>query len=123
MLGEILHDVMKKLYSDFTGKFLSVETIDMLIGDKQLLERTIIDTVSAKFSDESERIIEGNEFIIRDVLFAYVIRILRNDKSFAPFRILHLESVFSFPVYISSGNEGYEVLTGEKWTGLIRQEG
>jgi hypothetical protein len=114
MLGEILHDVMKILYSDFTGKLLSEETIEMLIRDKQMLERTIIAAVSAKFSGESERIIEGNEFIIRDVLLAYVIKILRNDKTFAPFRILHLESVFSFPVYISAGDAGYEVLTGGK---------
>jgi CRISPR/Cas system-associated exonuclease Cas4 (RecB family) len=114
MLGEILHDVMRKLYSDFTGKLLSAESIEVIIRDKQLLENTIITAVNETFSSEPERVIEGNEFIIRDVLLAYVIKILKNDKSFAPFKILHLESVFSFQINVSTGDSGIEVLTGGK---------
>ena len=45
---------------------------------------------------------------------AYVIKILRTDKSVAPFRILHLESAFSFRVAISLEDANAEVLTGGK---------
>ena len=44
----------------------------------------------------ADSIIEGNESIVRDVLMAYVMKILSTDKSFAPFKILNLEDIFSF---------------------------
>lgn len=114
MLGEILHDVMKKLYSNLIGEIVTAERIDLFLRDKMLIERTVIASVSEKFSGESNRIVEGNEYIIRDVLLAYVLKILRNDKSFAPFKILHLESVFSFPVSIFSGDSAIDVVIGGK---------
>ena len=100
MLGEILHDVMKKLYSDYTGSVLTAEVIDLIIRDKQLIEKIIKASINEKFSEKESRAVEGNEFIIRDVLMAYVLKILRTDKSLAPFKILHLEAVFSFPVSV-----------------------
>jgi hypothetical protein len=105
---------MKKLYREFTRTVLSGERIDQIMRDKALIERTIIDAISEKFGGGSDRSVEGNEFIIRDVLMAYVMKILRNDKSVAPFEILHLESSFSFPVAISSGGSSKDVLTGGK---------
>jgi CRISPR/Cas system-associated exonuclease Cas4 (RecB family) len=114
MLGEILHDIMRKLYNDFLRSTLTAAIIDSIIRDKQLLEVKILNAINEKFSDESDRKVEGTEFIIRDVLMAYVLKILRTDKSLAPFKILHLESVFNFPVSISSGGSARDVLTGGK---------
>ncbi|MBK7710321.1 MAG: hypothetical protein IPJ37_04760 [Bacteroidales bacterium] len=112
MLGEILHDVMRKLYSDFTGRSITVEMMDHIIGDKQSIETVIADTISEKFSGEAERTVEGTEYIVRDVLMAYVLKILRTDKSLAPFKILHLESVFSFQVSFASGDSVLNILAG-----------
>jgi CRISPR/Cas system-associated exonuclease Cas4 (RecB family) len=114
MLGEILHNIMKKLYNDFIGEVLTKERIDLIIRDKPLLERTIINSIGEKFGGEAEMAVEGNELIIRDVLLAYVLKILRTDKSLAPFSILYLESAFSFPVSISSGDLSTDVSTGGK---------
>jgi ATP-dependent helicase/DNAse subunit B len=114
MLGEILHDVMKKLYAGFTGSNVTSEMLDRIIKDKPFIEKVIIDTISEKFSGEAERKVEGTEYIIRDVLLAYVLKILRNDKALSPFKILHLESVFSFPVTFSSGERELVIQTGGK---------
>jgi CRISPR/Cas system-associated exonuclease Cas4 (RecB family) len=114
MLGEILHDVMRKLYNDYIGKVLTAEGIELIIRDKSLIEREIKNSISEKFSGDEGRTVEGNEFIIRDVLFAYIMKILRTDKSLTPFTILHLEETFSFPVSIATGDSGSDVLTGGK---------
>jgi hypothetical protein len=112
MLGAILHDVMKKLYYAYTGRVLTVDVIDLIIRDKPLIEKIIKSSISEKFSEEESRAVEGNEFIIRDVLLTYVLKILRTDKTLAPFKILHLETSFSFPVSVSSGGSQVDVLTG-----------
>jgi CRISPR/Cas system-associated exonuclease Cas4 (RecB family) len=114
MLGEILHDVMKYLYGDFIRIGVTADMIDLIISDKKRIERIVIDVINEKFSGGAGRIIGGNEFIIRDILIAYVLKILRADKTLAPYEILHLESVFSFPVSISSGGFDIVVLTGGK---------
>ncbi len=114
LLGEILHDVMKNLYSDFIGKMLTSDRIDLIIRDKTFIEQAIAAAINEKFNNDAGRIIEGNEFIIRDILLAYVLKILRTDKSLTPFEILHLESVFSFPLSIISGGSVINVLAGGK---------
>ena len=50
MLGEILHDVMKKLYNDYIGKVLTAEVIDLIIRDKPLIERNNKELQSMKNS-------------------------------------------------------------------------
>jgi CRISPR/Cas system-associated exonuclease Cas4 (RecB family) len=112
MLGEILHNVMKYLYNDSIRNVLTADTIDLIISDKKRIEKIVIEVINEKFNSEAGRVIEGSEFIIRDILIAYVLKILGADKSFAPFEILHLESLFSFYLSVSSGGSDTVVLTG-----------
>jgi CRISPR/Cas system-associated exonuclease Cas4 (RecB family) len=114
MLGEILHDVMKYLYGDFIRNVLTADMIDLIISDKKRIERIVIEVIDEKFSGGAGRIIGGNELIIRDILIAYVLKILRSDRNLAPFEILHLESVFSFPVSFSSGGNDIALIAGGK---------
>jgi CRISPR/Cas system-associated exonuclease Cas4 (RecB family) len=123
MLGQILHDVMKRLYNDFAGRLMTIEDIDLIIMDKSLIDRVIILSVSESFSDEAGRSAEGNGLIIRDVLKAYVLKILKVDRSIAPLSILHLESVFSFPVSISPGGSVVDVISGGKADRIDLAEG
>ena len=114
MLGEILHDVMKYLYSDYVRNVVTADMIDLIIIDKSKIEKIVIEVINEKFSGGAGRIIGGHEYIIRDILIAYVLKILRADRTHAPFGILHLETVFSFPVSVSSGGSDISVLAGGK---------
>jgi CRISPR/Cas system-associated exonuclease Cas4 (RecB family) len=114
MLGEILHDVMKYLYNEYVRNVVTAEMIDLIISDKSRIEGIVIEVINEKFSGEAGRIIGGNELIIRDILIAYVLKILGADKTLAPFEILHLESVFSLPVTVSAGGSDIVVHTGGK---------
>jgi hypothetical protein len=112
MLGEILHDIMKNLYSGFVNKLLISEKIELIIRDKQSIARIISNSINKKFSSGTDRDIEGSETIVREVLMTYVLKILQTDKLLTPFRILDLEANFSFPVSILSGGSRVEVMTG-----------
>ena len=50
MLGEILHDVMKKLIPNSSARLFLLRELILFIRDKTLIERTIIASVSEKFS-------------------------------------------------------------------------
>ncbi len=114
MLGEILHDVMRTLYSSSVNRIITEEAIDRLMNDSELLGDTIVKSINSKFSSDTERKVEGNELIIRDVLMAYVMKILATDRSAAPFTIIALESDISFEAGISSGTTDIALLTGGK---------
>jgi CRISPR/Cas system-associated exonuclease Cas4 (RecB family) len=114
MLGEILHDIMRKLYNEFINKILTSEILDMISRDKHLIERIINNSIKEKFSSGADRVVEGSESIIRDVLMVYVCKILRTDKSIVPFKILYLETTYNFPVSILFEGSRKEVLTGGK---------
>jgi len=112
MLGEIVHDVMQKLYAEFTGKMVNASDIEHIMSDKSLLGDIIVSSIDSIFSGGNDRKVEGAEFLIRDVLMAYVLKILRSDRAIAPFMILHLESPFSFLVSVTAGDEELKVITG-----------
>jgi ATP-dependent helicase/DNAse subunit B len=112
MLGEILHDVMRTIYSEYTGSLITTDKIDDIINDKRTLGGKILNALNQKFSGGNDRTVEGTEFIIRDVLMSYVMKILKADKEITPFRILKLESAFSFPLSIPFYGSSVEIITG-----------
>jgi len=114
MLGNILHDIMKNLYYEFISQVLTSDRLNSFISDKQLVKKIINNAVREKFNKGADSPIEGNESIVRDVLKAYVMKILRTDKSLTPFKILNLEDNFSFTLPLPSGDSQIEVLIGGK---------
>ncbi len=114
MLGNILHDVMKNIYQGFIGEVITGEVITSAIKNKQLLERITTDAINAKINNGENSVIGGNEFIVREVLMSYLVRILYADKNLAPFTLTDLENSYSalIPVLIN-GNES-DVCTGGK---------
>jgi hypothetical protein len=85
-----------------------------IIRNKQFLARIVNETVNQKFKAGRNDSISGNELIVREVLLAYLKRILNADKALAPFVVLNLEDTFSFLLpFISNGSQ-VEILTGGK---------
>jgi hypothetical protein len=112
MVGEILHEVMKNLYSVYTGRIMSKEIIREIAADRRKIEKKITQALDARFSGGEGRTIAGTEYIIRDVLFSYIQKIFRTDILVAPFSILHLETSFSFPSSINFKGKAAMVMTG-----------
>ncbi len=103
MLGDILHEIMRKLYSDYEGKIIEKSYLSSLINGKHILSSLINDSVKRRFQSGEERVEHGNEIIVRDVLLTYLQRILNADISVSPFHLVSLEKKYSFPLEIEAG--------------------
>jgi ATP-dependent exoDNAse (exonuclease V) beta subunit len=114
MLGNILHEIMKNLYQPYIGSVLSVELLNGMIRNKQLLSKIINESVNEKFKAGRNDSVSGNELIARNVLMVYLIRILNTDKALAPLNILNLEDSFSFFLSLQLKESRIEILTGGK---------
>lgn len=112
MLGNILHEVMKRVYTAYEGKVLSREILTRILSGTNLLQELINEVIIQLFRDNSYGLTGGNELIIRDVLLAYVKRIIEADLSISPVTILNLEERFSFKVNTISDGAAIEILTG-----------
>jgi CRISPR/Cas system-associated exonuclease Cas4 (RecB family) len=112
MLGSILHEIMKSIYQDFTGKEITLENLNSLTRDNQFLYGITNEAVNKKFKDERDEIIGGNELIVRDVLIAYLMKVINRDKTITPFTILNLENFFSFVISVFSNGNPLEIVTG-----------
>ncbi|MCE5347397.1 MAG: PD-(D/E)XK nuclease family protein [Bacteroidales bacterium] len=114
MFGNILHEIMKCLYRDFIGQILTADMLDLVSNNKQVLARVIDEAIRESFNTGNDKVVSGNELIIRDVLMEYLTRILNSDKSIAPLTILNLEDAFSFRMPLLSNGSQTEILIGGK---------
>jgi hypothetical protein len=106
MLGNILHKIMRNLYEPYIGKILTGEIPQGMIRDKQFLSKIVNEAVNEEFKAGRDDSVSGNELIVRDVLMAYVIRILNADKAIMPLTILNLENKFEFSLpFIRNGSQ------------------
>ncbi len=112
MLGNILHEMMRRIYYDYIGQIISKEELDSITRDKALLLKVTNEAINEKFNIGKDSIISGNELIVRDVLMAYLTKILSADKFLAPFSVLDLEKSFSFMLSILSNGENVDIKTG-----------
>ena len=106
MLGNILHGLMKNLYTPYVGKELTREIISGIISNRQFLAKMINEELNNTYKSGRNGAVSGNELIVRDVLMAYLNRILHADKLREPFIILNLEDTFNFLLpFVSNGSE------------------
>ena len=114
MLGNILHDIMKNLYEGYIGEIITAEILSSFIKNRQLLERITNDAINATINNGENSLIGGNEFIVREVLIAYLVRILYADKKLAPFTLTDLENTYSVLITTILNGSEKKVCTGGK---------
>jgi hypothetical protein len=112
MLGNILHEIMRRLYHDYIGQVLTGEILGRIIGNTEVLQRTTKEAVREKFKNGENGFESGNELIVTDVLMVYLKKILQCDKAIAPITILNLEDNFIFMISVPVDGKLIELLTG-----------
>lgn len=112
MLGNILHEIMKSLYTDFEGRELKREYIESLLDSRQELSGIIEASVRKRYSNGDDSAPNGNEIIVSDVLLNYLTRILNTDKSLTPLKLISLEKKYSFPLSFSKQGKDFNLLVG-----------
>ena len=114
MLGNILHDIMRNLYAPYVDFEISPEMLNQIIRNKEFLASVVDEAVNENFKSGRHDFVSGNELIVRDVLMAYLDKILKSDKSIAPMVIMNLEDSFGFDLPFMLNGLQYEVSTGGK---------
>jgi hypothetical protein len=112
IFGQILHRIMKNIYSDHINREVSLGFIEALIKDDRHLFDTIDLAITENYSSATRRPLSGNDVIIKDILFIYLQKILKADKAIAPFFIAGLETSFSFMLPFQLNGETSEIRTG-----------
>lgn len=104
--GNILHDVMRRLYEPLVGDANPAEKLRMTGSDGDLIQNTVRKAASAEMKWSEETILEGKGVIILDVLERYVRDVLRFDLKYENLSFCHLENRFARMVDVStpSGN-------------------
>ncbi|HEX2975614.1 MAG TPA: PD-(D/E)XK nuclease family protein, partial [Bacteroidales bacterium] len=103
VFGNILHEIMRILYGNISQELVTGESLDQIIHNPDELRNVINTAIAQKLNNGDNAEINGTELIIRDVMFAFIQRILKNDRAIAPFRLLHLEHPFSFDLHLENG--------------------
>jgi len=112
MLGTLLHEVMKELYSGYTGKMIDRAKLDSISKDKAGLSHLITKAINTQFNRKNESVVAINELIVRNVLLIFISRILDLDMKAAPFRIVALEMPVRFRMSVNTGGVISEIPTG-----------
>lgn len=112
MLGTLLHNIMKDLYSPFRGKMISGEDIRRISNDKDQLNHVVTGQIRKKYGNGDDSYLILNELIVRNVLLEYIKRILETDIKTCPFKILELEQQIGFPLTLSGSNENLQITIG-----------
>jgi hypothetical protein len=104
--GNILHDVMKRLYEPLVGEANPAEKLRQIASDSDLIQKTVRKAASVEMKWSEETILEGKGVIILDVLERYVRDVLRFDLKSVNLSISHLENRFArvLDVPTTSGN-------------------
>ena len=123
MLGNILHESMKRIYLKLKNSAVTGELIGSIIEDKIVLSETINHAIRDIFKEGMNSPVSGNELIVRDVLMSYILKILKADKSIAPFSILNLEESFSFHMNIFHDGVSRQIEVGGKVDRIDRKDG
>ncbi len=96
VFGSIFHRLMETLYNRYNGVTITPDVLSSLMKDEALLNRILEDAFARYyFRDENHpRPLEGQHYLIGEILKSYVKQTLEMDKQFTPFSYLGSEYRF-----------------------------
>jgi hypothetical protein len=123
MLGTLLHEVMRDLYSGYVGKFVDRAKLEAISNNKTMLSQLITTAINNQFNRKNESVVAINELIVRNVLLLFITRILELDIKAAPFRIIDLEKSVRFMMAVNTGGVRTEIWTGGRIDRIDEKDG
>ena len=126
--GNVLHKAMERLYTGLINekKSITAEPSDFerLIAQA---EEAVNQSFDQKFSFEKDDVYElaGRNLIVRDVITKYVSKLLEQDKAYAPFEVLILESgkKYNYEMNLQTPSGLQKIRLGGQIDRIDRKEG
>ncbi len=105
VFGSILHKVMEELYKPFCGKLVTADLLKFLKKDKALLNGTIARAFAEIFfKSETIHSLEGENFLIGEMIRKYVEKILDYDIRCTPFHYIQSERRIDSSITLTDGS-------------------
>lgn len=103
--GNILHNVMEKLYGSVLDTGLDANRIILLKKDIDAFVRAEFASIYGKGKDVSAFEFEGRNIIIRDVVKRMIVQVLNYDAKIAPFIVKKVEGVYKYQFALDDGKQ------------------
>lgn len=90
--GSVFHEAMSIIYSDFTGKIVSIEDIKSKLNDIEI-SKAILKAVAIVLQiPEKDAVRFHSDSLLTEVIHKYVNNLIKVDAKHAPFKIIGLET-------------------------------
>ena len=100
MFGRIAHVALEEIYKEYTNKILSKETIQGIIKNQKLIEKSLNIALEQEYFKGKKFKLSGKNLMVHDIIKKYVLKVLQLDKAYAPFSILGLEDKYTKVVQV-----------------------
>ena len=113
LFGRIAHVALELLYEKHVGSVLTVEIIDSLLNDTRLLNLCLQKALEKEFFKGNSMNLNGRNLLVFEIIKRYVLRILKYDRSIAPFTLIGLEKEYEQVLNVEvSENRSLKVRVG-----------
>lgn len=105
LLGNIFHEVARRLYATFPGGLATAERLEALEQDDDALERLVRDVHREMYDPAIAPLVTGHAGdLALPVVKKYARKLLAYDRTIAPFTVLSLEQPCGLPVTTAGGS-------------------
>ncbi|MBN1769156.1 MAG: PD-(D/E)XK nuclease family protein [Prolixibacteraceae bacterium] len=112
VFGRIAHLALEELYKPFVGKTFSEDDIARLMVDERKLNQSLKLALETEYFKKGKFNLNGRNLLVFDIIKKFVLRVLRYDKSIAPFDLLSLEKNYHRSMTIETQGKQFEVKYG-----------
>lgn len=107
VFGSIFHRVMEIIYNRYKGKMVTPDVLNEIVKDEAFLTEALEKAFARYyFKDEvNRRPLEGQHYLVGEILRSYVKQTLKADRQFTPFEYVGSEYRFSQPYHVSDSLE------------------
>lgn len=106
VFGSILHKVMEELYQPFCQKQVTADLLKLIKKDKALVTGAIARAFASEFfKTEVVRPLNGQNFLVGEMIRKYVEKILERDSGLTPFRYVQSEMKINVNLSIDTDRE------------------
>lgn len=115
LFGNILHQAMFYLYSDYTGKTMQPDDVKALAVNKNRIAQCIDRAFKEEyFKSDNTPEYTGKNIVIRKIIEKYISQILALDKQYAPYELISLEDTYELGITVNTGTETFNIKLGGK---------
>jgi CRISPR/Cas system-associated exonuclease Cas4 (RecB family) len=101
MFGRIAHKALEEIYGSKVGQIVESEWIDSVLKNELLLNKCLGKALQEEYFKGGTADISGKNLLVYDIIKKYLVRILKYDRSIAPFKLLSLEEQYETTVEVA----------------------